>query len=122
MIGASSMPFCDMTSVKFTLQFGLTGCVCLFAVGSGGAVKRLGSVSMGAGIAGLVGFPVGLLQQYVATKANPLKPQKPIQSVPKETEVPYRKNGSDLVGELVNQLESSLQKPSDQPDSSETTP
>lgn len=85
-------------------------------------MKRLGSVSLGAGIAGLVGFPVGLLQQYLAMETNPLKPKKPTQSVPQETDVPYRKNDSDLVGELVNHLENSLQKTSDQPDSSKTTP
>lgn len=76
-----------------------------------GGINRLGGMALGAGIAGLVGFPVGLLQTYAKSAGNTEKrlPES-VEKTPSENSLHHEKNNVNLVQDLVNHLEKVTEK------------
>ncbi|CAD7699646.1 unnamed protein product [Ostreobium quekettii] len=82
-----------------------------FAASSGGLRSRLGSAALGAGLAGLVGFPLGLAQQYLDKISNDddvQLPDNPVVEVVPVVQRPYPSHDFDVVGKVVERLEMSL--------------
>ncbi|GMH39881.1 hypothetical protein BSKO_07785 [Bryopsis sp. KO-2023] len=84
-------------------------------LGSGGPTQRLGSMALGAGVAGLIGFPMGLAQQYIVSMTVDEEQGDPLQQKEKTPEIAqpqpsYPTKDYDLVGAAVNELESKLAK------------